>query len=176
MDKKRVFIAVPATAEFQRLAMKYSLDHAQIPIRWLAGKNLHITLVPPWETDPDQLAQTTAVLADLPARKPFELHIDTIEFGPDPNAPRLLWAKGQAPNQLLQLKGDIEQAIDYHPDRTFTLHITLARFNPNAFDPNWAEMLTESVHWNMLVDHFAIMETKKSNGIMNYPIVREFKF
>jgi 2'-5' RNA ligase len=176
MDKKRIFIAIPASEDFRKRAMKFSLDHNEdLPVRWLAGRNLHITLVPPIEAEPQEIEKLKVQLKTISELKPFEVHFNTIDFGPDNDEPRLIWTKGEAPTELYQLKDKIDNAIGYRPDRTnFIMHITLARFSAKNFKPEWRDKLQTSIHGTMLVDKFVVMEVKDTNGIREYPILEEF--
>lgn len=176
MDKKRIFIAVPASEQFHHQAMRFSSAHAELPVRWLQPKDLHITIVPPIEVGQARFDQLVDQLSGVSGFKPFETHFETVEFGNDPNEPRLIWARGPMPVELNQLKGGVEKAIGYHPDRQHPImHITLARFQQKQFNPAWKSKVEKNIHWNMLVDRFAIMESIKINGITQFPILKEFK-
>lgn len=175
MDKKRIFIAIPASSEFQKAAMKYSLEHAALPVRWLPNQNLHLTLIPPMEIPVAAVAQLANQLRTIQDHQPFEIHFDKVTFGPQLNQPRLIWATGKAPNELYKLKEGIEQAIDYQPDRKLLMHITLARFEANQFHKQWHQQLQSKVHMTMLVERFVIMESVKTDGVAKYPILQQFK-
>jgi 2'-5' RNA ligase len=47
----RVFIGVKASKKLQKKVGEWRRRHADLPVRWIKDRNLHLTLVPPWYED-----------------------------------------------------------------------------------------------------------------------------
>jgi len=100
----RVFVAIPVSPALQNEIAKWceSLLHSQPSfakategaMRWLSGKNLHVTLVPPWEEEPARVPEVLTHLREAVGvlREPLVLSFSRVRFGPDPRRPRLIWA------------------------------------------------------------------------------------
>ncbi len=175
MDKKRIFIAIPASEGFKRQVMEFSHKNVLLPVRWLQPWNLHITLVPPFEVDEKAIKKLVSQLESVADFEAFRVQFEEVSFGPDNDQPRLIWAKGKAPAELYQFKGGIEKTIDYTPDRTdFLMHVTLARFPVKNFDQQWENQLQHEIHWTMLVNKFVIMEAVQLPDGADYPILYTF--
>lgn len=173
---KRIFIAIAASPQMRENIREFREDHHELPIRWHADKNLHITLVPPAELSDTDLQKMVSQLNSVSLEKPFEVHFDKIAFGKASHASRQMWATGQAPAELHRLKEQIEQAINYKPDRPFMMHITLGRYKPEEITGLPEEITEANIHWTMLVDNFVIMESHLYPTGADYTILHRFNF
>ncbi len=172
---KRVFISIPIAIELQQHIADFQAYFKSLPVRWLKPENLHITLVPPLEVSDEKLAEIIAQLKQIPRESPFPISFNNVSFGPDETQPHLIWARGEAPVEILQLKQNIEQAINYQPEHPhFTMHTTLARFPEHEFKKFPIQTLNETVHWKMLVNEFVIMQSIRQPGGSRYPILQIF--
>jgi 2'-5' RNA ligase len=174
MDKKRIFIAIPIAPEITTKIREFAEKYPSLPVRWLADKNLHITLVPPQELDDLQLQTLMNNLQNV-SHSPFEVKFTELSVGPNPSSPRMLWVTGTATPEIESLKSSIEQAAGYHPDRKFLMHITLARFKTEDWEETPAlRDLKSSVRWNLLVKKFVVMQSKLTNTQADYTILHEY--
>lgn len=119
---QRIFVAMPipatltASIEQWRLMTPAVRRLAQAPIRWLADKNLHLTLVPPWpETAVGKILEALVGMPKL--NQALTLNFERVTFGPNLNSPRLIWAAGRTPPALINLKQSIERALARPPER-----------------------------------------------------------
>lgn len=166
-------------AEIDAWRGKY--DH--LPVRWLAGKNLHITLIPPWYEEDvqsviDKLKQAGEEFA------PFQVLFEKVEFGPDTHRPRLIWAEGEAPKELIELKQKVEETLIQgtaarpesakRESRLFRLHLTLARFRPETFSSFPVKRLNEKVCWRDRIESFVLLESHLSPGGADYEILETY--
>ena len=89
-------MAVPISSELQKEILGWEGGFQKLPVRWLSGKNLHITLVPPWEErDPNEVAR---LLENLRGTLPqFSFLLEHVAYGPNSREPRLIWAEGKSP-------------------------------------------------------------------------------
>ena len=193
---KRIFVAVGTAPELQEAVAAWAAAHGALPVRWLsgpvrngvsngAGKNLHVTLVPPWyERDTDAVARK---LAPLRGFAPFAVRFDRIVYGPSPREPRLIWAEGTAPQELIELKQKIELLLGVHPEaRPFRLHLTLARlrtpkrsdggqarFRPEQFASFPMKRLDERVSWTEEIRSVLLMESHLSPAGADYEVLAD---
>ncbi|HWR02113.1 MAG TPA: 2'-5' RNA ligase family protein [Chlorobaculum sp.] len=160
METKRVFIGMPADLALRSAAAGFRRDHDDLQVRWISPENLHVTLVPPWESDDPgtvccALEEIAAGCSAIPVR------FDVVSPGPDPGSPRLLWATGMAPVALSRLFitlrrrfGDGKEA-----DREMLLHLTLARFDRQRGRTMPSPTLHGQVEWTGVLDELRLYES-----------------
>lgn len=156
----RIFIAIPATSEIIKLSTQFRNKSDLPELRWMETDGLHITLIPPFEIKPEELPEIIDLLQDHERLDPFEVAFQEISLGPTSKEPRLIWITSHAPESLLLLKNNLEHLLGYRPDRKLLAHLTLARFKPKDLSAISKIFLPESIHWNMLVDSFVIMQSE----------------
>lgn len=172
--KQRIFIAVKTSPRLEKEVIRLQNKYKNLPVRWIAPKNLHITLIPPWYSDNIsgviETIQNTCALSS-----PIGLSFHTVEFGPSKNAPRLIWASGQAPRELINLKRCLEKTLGIKEEkRSFLLHLTLARFRPESFSSFPIKSLSERVEWTDTISSFVLMESRLSRTGADYEVLHEF--
>src|SRR5437870_3010288 len=108
---KRIFVAIGVPESLKKSISSWQIEHHNLAVRWVQPKNLHITLLPPWEeTDPENIIN---ILETFEAScKAFELELTSIAFGPTANAPSLIWASGKTPQALLQLRENVKTSLE----------------------------------------------------------------
>lgn len=194
---RRIFIALPISEKLQNeiLAWKEKWLKSQpavalakvSKIRWLSGKNLHITLIPPWYVSEGELKNVIASLAKQSeiatprqsgahddSKNDFKIKFEKVEYGPDPHRPRLIWASGETPQQALDLKKRLENLLSPKSEyRPWKLHLTLARFAEEDFATFLIKKLDEKIDWQEKVDSIVIMESHLSRNGANYEILKK---
>jgi 2'-5' RNA ligase len=144
----------------------------ELPIRFLKGKNIHITVVPPWETD--RVREVEVALQELRGQyKSFSLQFEDISLGPNPFSPRLLWATGVESHPLHALKEGIEQVLHYKPDRSFHMHLTLGRFREADKGKFPSGLFPQKVSWQVPVSSFVLMESQRLHDGAEYDVLYE---
>ncbi|MBM3257269.1 MAG: RNA 2',3'-cyclic phosphodiesterase [Candidatus Liptonbacteria bacterium] len=172
---RRIFVALKISPKLQQCVAEWAARHYNFPVRWLAGKNLHITLIPPWHATDENIESTKEILENITrSSSPFPLLFHTLSFGPDPRRPRLIWAEGNAPRELLLLKSHLDIALGPAEKRPFRLHLTLARFREEEFAHFPIKSLHEQVNWNELANSLVLMESHLSPHGADYEILAEF--
>ena len=146
MQVVRTFIAIEfSTAVHQQLQaiitdLQHNLQDHKIPacLRWVAAKNIHLTLRFLGETTPLQSQRLTSGLcAATSDHPPFALTIGGLGGFPNLRQPRVLWLSvgGDLP-QLTALQTKVEAAVQVAgfaaEERPFSAHVTLARAQRNA--------------------------------------------
>lgn len=157
---KRVFVAIKISKQLQAEIAKWRQDFPDWPVRWVPDENLHITLAPPWpEDDIPKIKNNLAKIQDR--FKPFKINFNKVSFGPNQRDPRLIWATGQAPEEIINLAKTVQEVIGQaqNNSRPFTLHLTLARFKPWQFSGFKNKNLDEQVSWPDLVNEVELIES-----------------
>lgn len=156
----------------EQAILAWANEHKNLPVRWILGKNLHITLVPPWAED-----NVDDIISRLKKAEAggFDVKFDNISLGPNGNEPRLIWAKGQTPKELLDLRLKIYDSLGGQLEsRPFRLHLTLARFRSEDFENFPVKILNESVNWPMRAERFVLYESHLSPDGADYEVLAEF--
>lgn len=169
----RVFVGIPLPKTLQkkvgewqeRYQRMYSFDG----IRWTQKKNLHITLLPPWEEE--YVEEIIKKLQENPINMPsFAISFTKILFMP-PNKSKYIWAKGETPEALLALREEIAQKLKRELEkRPFSLHATIGRPNKNAL----ITPIEEEIRWRMQVRSFALIQSQLLSTGAEYEVLATF--
>ena len=171
----RIFLAIPITPSLQNAILEWENGFIKLPVRWLVGKNLHTTLVPPWYEEESQIEGCKTQITEATSGfKPFELKFTRVTFGPDPREPRLIWAEGTAPKEIVELRDKLLRVFSRPAEkRTFKTHLTLARFRPETFSSFPVKNLDEKVYWPEKVSSVVLMESHLSRDGADYEVIAE---
>lgn len=172
----RVFVGIPVSEEFQLRVFSWEEKFGALPVKWARGKNLHITLVPPWYAEGADCA--VGELSDIKTSvKPFTLRFDRVVYGPRPEEPRLIWAETKIiPEDIFNLKSSAETVFGQRPEkRPYKPHLTLARFKTEEFASFQVKKLEEAVDWEMEVNSVVLYESKLYHSGAEYEILKEIK-
>jgi len=172
-NARHIFIAIPAPDRLQDHARRVRGQWMDAQVRWIAGRDLHVTLVPPWESrgvghDIDRFKAMTITTA------PFVLPFERIGFGPSEKNPWLIWAEGATTEPLQQLKREIETVFQKEKDkRPFHLHVTLARFEANVLSGLKRKKIEGQISWRATANTIALMESIRVGDGVEYRTVVE---
>jgi len=167
---KRIFVAIPICEELQALILEWEKKWPGLPVRWLKGPNLHVTLVPPWEEENVEVAIEKLKAAQNFGQ--FIIKFDLVRYGPTSESPRLIWAEGTVPKEAVLLKESMEEVFNNKSDyRPWILHLTLARFNTANFKNFGPQKLDESVDWSQEVSSVVLMESVRTTTGTDYQIL-----
>ena len=136
MTSLRAFIAVEIPSSIQQ-AIFACTDELQRMfgsslVRWVAVKNLHLTLKFLGDVSPANVNMLSDMLTTEAAHTaPFSLHISGLGSYPTPRRARVIWVGINAPAALLALQRGIESAsarLGYETEeRSFSPHLTIGR-------------------------------------------------
>ncbi|MEK6901772.1 MAG: RNA 2',3'-cyclic phosphodiesterase [Nanoarchaeota archaeon] len=171
--KRRIFVAVGISEKLQSQISAWQKNWQQLKVRWVKKENLHITLIQPWYTN-----NISEIEGNLKLSKnlvePFSLTFQQITFGPSANRPGLIWAEGEKSLGLELLKNKLEKILQQKGEkRDYTLHMTLARFNPKDFSNFPIRTLNEKVNWEEKIDRFFLMESHLKKSGATYDRIAE---
>lgn len=170
----RIFAAIPISPFLQDIISSWQKDWPTLPVRWLKGKNLHVTVVPPWEENNIESAITSLRQLAGFLDEPLQLDFRRVTFGPNPREPRLIWATGESPSEIPKLLKDLAQALGQPlPDREFRLHLTLARFRSEQFTSFRIKKLDEPVNWLEKASSLVLMESHLLPQGAEYKVLAE---
>lgn len=138
----RIFIAIPISSQLQTVLGQVKAP-SESGVRWVAPRNLHLTLRFLGDISEEQLSRVCLATAKAAQEgpSPFTLSIKGVGAFPSSHHARVLWA-GLTGNQkpLIQLHEILQDHLHiagFPPEkRPFRPHITLARFrNPAPLSP-----------------------------------------
>ncbi len=97
-------------------------------IKWVAKKNLHLTLKFFSKISVDKLEKIKEKLIDIKF-KPFKVKLGELGFFPGKDNIRVIWVGLQNHGKIMDIQGDIELKLNelYPKDERFTTHLTLGR-------------------------------------------------
>ncbi|MEK7122663.1 MAG: RNA 2',3'-cyclic phosphodiesterase [Patescibacteria group bacterium] len=174
MSKRRIFVALPIEKKLQDEILAWEEQFTKLSVRWLTGKNLHVTLVPPWYTeDVEEVCEKLTTCEG--SIDECDIAFTRVSYGATPREPRLILTEGETPLQLTALKQRIENALAAEPEkRSYKLHLTLARFRPETFPSFPIQKLDEHVAWHQACTRFVLMESHLSRSGADYEILTSF--
>jgi len=169
--KKRVFLALLLSEEGKAFLRQWTEKYIDLPVRWIAGKDLHVTLVPPFYIGEQELEHAIALLQNIEFNASFKGVFRCITLGPDPSQPRLIWAEGEYDAHIDALTEKLAQVFSQEQGRQFRLHITLARFNNDQYKAFPVKKIDEEIFWEEYFDGIALMESSLGPSGSNYIIL-----
>ncbi|MCL4405435.1 MAG: 2'-5' RNA ligase family protein [Patescibacteria group bacterium] len=167
----RVFVAIPISDSLQERIVGWEKDVLKIPVRFLKGKDLHVTVLPPWYVD--DIANPEKILKKEASKHGrFTVVFNKVSFGPNIYQPRLVWAEGTTTQNMIELHDGLSKAFHNSDEiRPYKLHLTLARFRMESFPTFPIKKLEEKILWSEDVDSIVMMESHLYREGASYEIV-----
>lgn len=140
MSLLRAFIAVeiPPSIQDAIYAETAGLRKALSPnlVRWVAARNLHLTLKFLGDVSPANLEMLAQILGvEAAQHRALALQVSGLGLFPGPRRPRVIWVGIQAPAALESLQRGIEAVatrLGYvSEERPFSPHLTIGRIRQN---------------------------------------------
>jgi 2'-5' RNA ligase len=151
--------------------------------KWVRPENMHLTLKFLGETASEQLNEVKATLHRIYSSEPIELEFRGLGFFPNARRPRVLWAGIESSLNLSGVATEIDQALHKLgfplDDRTFTPHLTLARFSQPALSPALQAAALENASrafGAFFVRQFQLIESKLKSAGAEYTTLQSFSF
>lgn len=126
---ERIFVGIKVSPEIAGVLSGMQKELQGLPVRLVRPQNMHVTVVPPWESldwraDIEKI-RSALVCADTRS----QVTLDRVSYGPTARHPRLVWASGPVSQDLFDLKKVLANALGLAIDRPdFVPHVTIARF------------------------------------------------
>src|SRR3989338_4102649 len=108
----RIFLAIniPEFLKEEMLSARNTLP--EIPCTWTSKENLHFTLVFLGNTSDKELEEILLLARKVGEQhKKFSITLSRIQYGSSRNVPRMIWATGHMPKELLALQKDLERTF-----------------------------------------------------------------
>lgn len=149
----RAFLAIEVPASARRLihGVIESESRKDLPVKWVAFENLHITLKFLGEIDEEKRAKISpSIAAACRGHKPFTAVLGGLGCFPGPRNPRVLWVGlKQGESAVCALAADLDEALagfGLEKERRFHPHLTIGRVKrPCRVDGTIAqEILTDA--------------------------------
>lgn len=171
--KQRMFVAITLPAALKQHIARWQQKHSELPIRCIAPKNLHITLIPPLYDNTKEVINLLKTY--VPTAKPFLVNFHRIVPGPTFTQPRLIWLEGKGTKQATLLKKELAQLLKMKAEkRVFIPHITLARTKSKDKKSLSEYGVAEWVDWSMRVTSFSLLASHLSPKGANYKELAKF--
>lgn len=169
----RIFVALLLPEDLKEKIVTWQAHHSELNLRLIEKRNLHITIIPPWESD--DISEARKILAKFEnSIGPQNLNFTEINWGPTQKDPRLIWAKSATPKELESFRDDLaiklEMELKY---KDLLCHVTLGRCSP-ATACGEALFKTE-ISWTDTISEFAIMESKLLDTGAEYSIIEKWQ-
>jgi RNA 2',3'-cyclic 3'-phosphodiesterase len=181
----RLFVAleIPSAVRENLAALLKSLRAVSPQTRWVRPENLHVTLKFIGEVPEAKLGAIRNALAAVRSDQPVMLDFRGLGFFPNEKHPRVFWAGIEASPNLKILAAEIERAtekIDISQEqRSFSPHLTLARFEPPRLPEQLRAAIQEHAtrHFGSLrTNQFHLIESKLKPSGAEYTTVESFPF
>ncbi|MDD5639885.1 MAG: RNA 2',3'-cyclic phosphodiesterase [Candidatus Pacebacteria bacterium] len=189
--KKRIFIAINFGEKIKNNLVEiqkeiernfyYSFDFS--PIKMTKKENLHCTLLFIGDIEDSELIEifdiTEKAIAGLDN---FDLQIKDVNYGPNQNNPKMVWANLEKTSELTKLQTNIERAIlnngyNAEIDKKYTPHITLGRIIQWQFkkiNPEDIPNIEKDLGFGFSIKSIEIMESFMKKGGSEYCILKSF--
>lgn len=171
----RIFLAINLPKQVKAQLLEYKQQWLKLPAKWSKPDNLHVTLAFLGNTSDKELEQVKKATREVAARhKPFSFALSKIVYGPTAKQPKMIWAKGETPKELLLLQKDLANALRYQEERPFSLHITLARLREWEFrtiEPEERPEINEEISLEIPVSSVELMESKMKREGAKYSVI-----
>lgn len=187
MEKRhRVFIAINLPESIKKELAKYYDKWPELPAKWTAKDNLHITLEFLGDLTDMEIADVCKITGEVAKEyKPFAISLNKVLYGPPKkNPPRMVWAEGERSEELAELKEDLQERflekINYRPEGYgFTPHITLSRISEwefKKFDIDERPEINEDIDLVFTVESVEVMESELKRGGPVYTVLESSAF
>jgi RNA 2',3'-cyclic 3'-phosphodiesterase len=173
----RLFIAAPIPEELKQYLGTQASRYQDEAIRQVPEANLHLTLFFIGNVPEERLIYIREVTEHI-ARQfaPFDLDLHTIEPGPKPRSPRLIWARFGESELFTQLSRSLTQSLSEQPpvDRAAIPHITLARFRKDRPAPRGLEAIKPETSIMLPVREIAVWHSELASPHPRYSILHRY--
>jgi RNA 2',3'-cyclic 3'-phosphodiesterase len=181
----RLFIAIQLTDEVREALREFLTELRELApkAKWVRAENLHVTLKFLGETDATKLPAVKTGLASVHCREPETLSFGGLGFFPNERWPRVFWVGMETSVKMSLLAEAIDQEMHKLgfplEKRSFTPHLTLARFEPPGMPPQLAAAAKQSEtrrFGSLTTGEFHLIESKLKRGGAEYTALQSFPF
>ena len=181
MESKRTFIGIPVKVNLQMIVemVQSTIDLTFEDIKWVYGKNLHLTLAFLGNVNQSKIDELKKELQNVNLGQPFNTVLNHTGIFPNPQEPRVFWLgmeKGK--NRLIEIVKQIHSILnklDLPVDENeFIPHVTIGRLKNKV---NTAKIDTNSYinavfsPTRFLVDSIHLYESEMTENGVRYTTI-----
>lgn len=181
----RAFIAVPLSEEVRRAAVEVQDRLRQAwggQVRWVEGKNLHITLKFLGQVEISRMEQVGYVLERMAGEfEPFEARTGGVGAFPSLGRARVVWygvkEGGERLTALAQAAEESLEGLGFEREGRFHAHITLGRVRRGSEGRSlaWPKGIeSEDGEYSLWIERFILMQSILNGSGPTYVARREF--
>lgn len=160
---KRIFIGIRLPEEFSDSFISLQSDLGELPGRFIPPEDIHLTLVPPFETRDLPYVKGTLRVALGHVHK-FRLRFSRLSYGPDKERPRLAWIECDATKEIISLKKKLLKALNKKEKIPFVPHMTIARFKKADSENITHRPIKRPVRFSMDVESIELFQSPHKGG------------
>lgn len=183
MNKKKIFIAIPITKEWEDQLTNYRKEFSDVEwLKWESAQKLHVTVLFIGETDEELIPEIEDALVDIVmAQQPFTLHFDKICYAPIAQRASMIWAKWADQAEFTTLHARVREELSYIVGKVDSdpvlPHTTLARFDKKLIGPKELVPLAESISvgGEMEVEDIFLMEAISAQTGTVFQVINKWK-
>ncbi len=155
---QRLFVGIEISDTNKRKIENWRKPFLKTPIRWIPVKDLHITLVPPWdETDIESAKERLSLIQNEFGKFNIEFH--KVLPGPNPKHPRLIWIDGDPNPKMNKLTFTLQDFFNIYDKHSSNIpHITIARF-PRKFGLKKTQSVSGELHFTETVKEISLIKS-----------------
>jgi len=187
MEKRhRIFLAINLPEDIKKELAKYESKYAELPAKWTAKDNLHITLEFLGDLTDQEIGDVCQIAKETAKfHNSFSINLKKILYGPKEylkeknRIPKMIWAEGESCQDLLNMKKDLQnrllEKVRFKPEqRRFLPHITLARISSWEFkkmEPEEIPDVSENIDLIFTVESIEVMESELKKEGPRYTVL-----
>ncbi|MDD5331227.1 MAG: RNA 2',3'-cyclic phosphodiesterase [Candidatus Nanoarchaeia archaeon] len=174
----RVFVAVEVPEEIRRqiFDLQRSISSKEARVRWVAKKNIHLTLVFLGELSEKKVEEVKEVLKNIKHKK-FKIYVDEIGFFPNKSNPNVVWVGLEPEKEILELQNKVDgELLSYSmgKDQKFKAHVTIGRINEIKDKTKFFEKLNVKIKGEFVVEEFILFSSTLTKDGPKYRILEKY--
>lgn len=170
---KFVFVGIKATKEIIDACEDIQKSVADLPVRFVSSKDIHLTLLPPWKIT-DQNAVEEKLKETLFGVKKFTLEFKRLACISDNRRPRfIIWIEGIPSEELIALRKKLSDSFGVKDEKNFTPHMTIAKSEEKTDTNNFAILTEKSLSLFMQVESVELFASPRDGS--GYQIIASYK-
>ncbi len=174
VSAKRVFVGIKTSDSIAEACVAMQCELAGLPAKFIPPRDIHITLLSPWQMpNRDQAAIEDKLRRTLAACKRFTLQFERFAYGPSNRERRLVWLEGRPSADITALKEKLLAAFDMTDRVPFLPHATIMRFPRRTTEQLLPRTLRKPVALSMLVKSVQFFESPHEGGA-GYKVLASF--
>ncbi len=162
-SSKRAFVGIKVSDFIASECVKLQAGLGDLPARFIPPKDLHVTLLAPWEMV-DQSVVTEKIHKAIQNTKRFTLNLVRLDYGPNTRRPRLAWIECFPAEQLIALKKELLREFGVEDRKTFRPHVTIARFKREVYKLLRKRPIDKPLELCMPVESVELFESPRIGG------------